>query len=54
MIAMENYPFLVTIDQGFKDLLDALEPSKLIPCAKYFTDTMLPQTSSKFEDDNTN
>ena len=44
MIAIDNKPFSITNDQGFIDLLAALEPGYLIPCNKYFIDTMLPQT----------
>ena len=42
MIAMDNQPFSITNDQGFIDLLAALEPSYLIPNTKYFTGTMFP------------
>ena len=36
MIAIDNKPFSITNDQGFIDLLAALEPSYLYPSTKYF------------------
>ena len=44
VIAMDNQPFSITSNQGYIDLLAALEPGYLIPSTQYLTDTMLPQT----------
>ena len=43
MIALDNQPFLIVEDEGFKNLLYALEPRYDIPSRRYITETVMPK-----------
>ena len=42
MIALDNQPYSIVDDMGFKSLLQELRPNYKIPKRKYFTDTIVP------------
>ncbi len=42
MVALDNQPFSIVEDSGFKALLQALEPRYSLPSRRYITETVIP------------
>ncbi len=42
MVALDNQPFSIVEDSGFKALIKSLEPRYSLPSRRYITETVIP------------
>ena len=50
MIALDNQPFTIIEDLGFKRLMKKFKPNYVLPSRKFFTNKVLPSVHSTIMD----